>query len=87
MNKTIQKPTIGRVVIFTALYEERIDGDDRVIKIDTYPGIITRVHDGGVVDLVTFGPGSIYHNHGVPYGVDKSGTWSYPDITRDTIEV
>lgn len=85
---TIQAPTIGRVVIFTALYEERKAGDDLVINIDTYPGIITRVHADGVVDLVTFGPGSIYHNLAVPHCArGKSGTWAFPLASKDTIEV
>ena len=86
--KSIQTPSIGRVVIFTASYAEGIDNDgNRVIKIDCYPGIVTRVHDGGVVDIVTFGPSSIYHNNGVPYGVDQSGTWAWPQHVTETITV
>lgn len=85
----IQQPTIGRVVIFTARNDERIEENgDRVTTIDTYPGMIVEVHAEGVVDLVTFGPFSVYHNNGVPYGASgQAGTWSYPLLTKDTIEV
>jgi hypothetical protein len=79
---TIQKPTIGRVVLFTAFrgHEQKAT--------DEYAGIIVKVHEGGVVDLVTFGPFSVYHNNGVPH--DAAGGaqgWRYPEITRETIEV
>lgn len=86
---TIQAPTIGRVVIFTARNDERVEDDGtRVTTIDTYPGTIVKVHDDGVVDLVTFGPHSVYHHNGVRYGAHgQAGTWNYPLQTRDTIEV
>jgi hypothetical protein len=63
-------PTIGRTVHFTSL-----DGE-------TYAGIITRVIGGAtgtVVDLVTFGPNSVYFNHNVPFSVGPDpGHWTWP---------
>ena len=79
---TIPKPTVGRIVLFTAFR-----GHEQTAT-DEYAGIIVKVHAGGVVDLVTFGPFSVYHNNGIPH--DAAGGaqgWRYPDITRDTIEV
>lgn len=85
---TIQAPTIGRIVVFTASQTESSEGDERVIKIDSYPGIIARVHDGGVVDIVTFGPSSIYHNNGIPYDPHgRSQTWMYPLHSVTTVDV
>ena len=85
---TIQAPTIGRGVIFTALNEERVEANGRVVTLQTYPGTIVKVHDDGVVDLVTFGPASLYHNNGIRYGAHgQAGTWQYPTPCLDKIEV
>lgn len=85
---TIQAPTIGRIIIFTASNTESVDGHVRTVKIDSYPGIIVRAHDGGVVDIVTFGPHSMYHNNGIPFDPHgRSGTWMYPLHTKDQIAV
>jgi hypothetical protein len=66
-------PTIGRIVHFTAS-----DGDP-----GPYAGIIVAVHKAPEplerVDLVTFGPNSLYHNHNVPYSEEpKAGHWNWP---------
>lgn len=66
-----QKPSVGRMVHFRAS-----DGDP-----GPYPGIIVRVHwqDGETVDLVTFGPNSLYHNHLVKFSAEpKAGCWNWP---------
>ena len=68
------KPTIGRIVHYTA---ETIEGAK------TYAGIITAVYpSGSTVDLVTFGPGSIHHHEEVPLAPLTSepmpGHWSWP---------
>lgn len=79
----IQKPTLGRVVIFAAF---RGHGEGNV---DEYAGIVVGLTEKpGVVDLKTFGPASIYCNLGVPYDADgKAGTWRYPPKSDETIEV
>jgi hypothetical protein len=81
----IQKPTLGRVVIFTAWRGH--DEKDR----DEYAGIIVRVHDQlgpGVVDIKTMGPHSLYDNARVPHDANGAGgTWRYPPHTKDEIEV
>jgi hypothetical protein len=69
-----QKPSVGRIVLF----EE---------KGGPYAAIITRVNDGsetpaslpGTVELATFGPNSVYFQHGVPYNAEAhTGTWRWP---------
>ena len=67
-------PTIGRVVHYRAAAE--CGGE-------IYAGMIVRVHEApGVVDLVTFGSTSIYHNNGVPFAAESTpGAWSWPPIT------
>jgi len=67
-----QRPSIGRIVHFTGP-----DGDP-----GPYAGIIVRVHGdekATVVDLVTFGPHSMYHNNHVPFSRDPApGHWTWP---------
>lgn len=67
------KPTIGRIVHYRAHHD--CGGE-------TYAGIITRVSADPTdtkVDLVTFGPNSIYHNHNVPFQEEGAfGCWSWP---------
>lgn len=78
----IQKPTIGRVVEFTAFrgHEEK--------ERDAYPATITKVHDDGVVDLVTFGRQSVYFQTGIKHSADGDAmTWRYPPRSDETIEV
>lgn len=68
-----QVPTVGRIVHFTGT-----DGD-------TYAAIIARVYvddrlrADNCVDLVTFGPFSIYHQPAVNHSPEpKPGHWSWP---------
>jgi len=83
---TIQKPTLGRVVIFTAWRGEGEASGKR----DEYTGLVVGVSqaDVGMVDLKTFGPTSIYSNQCVPY--DANGvarTWRYPERSDETITI
>jgi hypothetical protein len=78
----IAKPSLGRIVIYTAF---RGHTEERV---DEYAGFVVKVHDGGVIDMCTLGSNSIYHNHSVPYdATGRAGTWRYPEIVREEIEV
>lgn len=84
----IQKPTIDRIVEFTAW---RGVGE-RSGEVDRYAGIVVASpadgHDASTVDLVTFGPHSVYHNNAVPFDADgAAGTWRYPARTDDLIDV
>lgn len=81
----IQKPTLCRAVIFTA---SRGEGESS--KIDEYAGEVVGVSRAaeGIVDIVTHGPNSTYHNNGIPHDADgKAGTWRYPPRCDDTIDV
>jgi hypothetical protein len=80
----IQKPTLGRVVIFTAFRGQ--DGQSEVS--DEYPGTVVKHHGEGVIDIVTQGSNSTYHVNNVPYDVKgDSGTWRYPERCDDMIDV
>jgi hypothetical protein len=79
------KATIGRTVHF-------VPPQDCVgpKSLTLYPAIITQVNPGAPVagdyggadesvELVTFGPNSVYFQHGVPFSEElKSGHWSWP---------
>lgn len=86
MTVKIQKPTLGRVVIYTAWRGE----GEASGKVDEYAGLVVGVAhaDGAVVDIKTFGSNSIYSNNGIPYdGSGKAGTWRYPPRCTEEIEV
>jgi len=71
------KPTIGRTVHFRGANRDGSAGD-------VYAAIITAVHENGTVDLVTFGPNSVYFQHNVPQddhpqsAEPLAGCWSWP---------
>lgn len=77
-DKAIQPPSVGRIVHYHA---PNGGGEDDP---GPYAGLIVRVHPGGLglprlVDLVTFGPLSIYHDLSVPFSpVPAPGHWSWP---------
>lgn len=98
----IQKPTIGRIVELSVFagwrpYDPETDkgdgapeGGERAKPPLRYAGIIVGVHDRGVVDIVTFGPQSIYHNNGVAFDQDGqplTSSWRYPPRCDDLIDV
>lgn len=79
-------PTIGRTVHYTPPQE--CVGPESLTK---YPAIITQVNtvpeqkegegtdEIDTVELVTFGPNSVYFQHKVPYSTEpKSGHWNWP---------
>lgn len=80
-----QAPTIGRTVHYTPPQE--CVGPESLTK---YPAIITQVNvepaagstqDNEIqtVELVTFGPNSVYFQHKVPFSNEpKSGHWNWP---------
>ncbi len=82
----IQKPSIGRVVHFTAFrgHEQKAS--------DVYAAIVVGVgrfgSNAGCVDLVTFGTNSTYFQHDVPHSAEgNANTWRYPPFVKDEIEV
>lgn len=82
----IPKPSLGRVVIFTAWRGE----GEASGKVDEYAGLVVGVKhaDGGVVDIKTFGPNSIYCNQGIPFDANGSaGTWRYPPHCKDVLDL
>lgn len=79
-----QKPSVGRTVHFTPPQECRNDKTP-----EFYAAIITQVNLGPpegamsdlgeTVELVTFGPNSVYFQHRVPFAPEhKPGTWTWP---------
>jgi hypothetical protein len=82
-----QKPTVGRMVHFAP--PQACVGPE---SLTLYPAIITQVNppvkgvpgdDGSdrpeTVELVTFGPNSVYFQHKVQFAeILKPGTWSWP---------
>lgn len=73
-----QKPSLGRIVIFTAFRGHEQE------KVDEYAAIVTKVHDAdtGIIDLCTFGSNSVYFQHSVPKNNDGlANTWRWPTKT------
>ena len=97
----IPKPTIGRIVLFTAWRGE----GEASGKVDEYAGVVVKVHkaepsvqngrggiDAGVldgtIDIVTLGSQSVYHNNNIVHDANgKAGTWRYPPHSKEEIEV
>ena len=86
MSSKIQKPTLGRGVIYTAWRGE----GEASGKVDEYTGLVVGVakaHEG-TIDIKTFGPNSIYSNNGVHFDANgKAGTWRYPERCDDMLDV
>jgi hypothetical protein len=74
----IQKPTLGRIVLFTAS-----DGHQS-------PAVVADVTFAarGIVGLRTLGPDTHYEAS-VPYDADDRalGTWRYPPMSKEEIEL
>lgn len=82
-----QKPTVGRIVHF-APPQECVGP----ASLTLYPAIITQVNRGSkgvpgdesadvaeTVELATFGPNSLYFQHGVQFSSEpKPGCWFWP---------
>jgi hypothetical protein len=67
-------PTVGRIVHYAPPQECR--GSE---TLDFYAGMVVRVHNATCVDLVTFGPNSIYHNHSVCFAHGPAADrWWWP---------
>jgi len=68
------KPSVGRIIHFAPPQE--CTGPE---SLTLYPAIITQVNEGGTVELVTFGPNSVYFQHSISFSEElKPGTWSWP---------
>lgn len=69
-----QKPSVGRVVHF-APPQECVGP----ASLTCYPAMITQVNPDETVELVTFGPNSVYFQHGISFSDEpKPGCWSWP---------
>lgn len=64
-----QKPTVARMVYYYS-YNEKGEC--------AYASIVTQINEDETVELVTFGPNSIYFQHNVPYSEEpKASHWSW----------
>lgn len=62
--------TVGRIVHYHSYNEKGACA---------YGAIVTQVNADGSVELCTFGPNSVYFQHGVNYSeAPKEGHWSFP---------
>ncbi len=69
-----QKASVGRTVHF-APPQECVGP----ASLTLYPAIITQVNPNETVELVTFGPNSVYFQHGIGFALEgKPGCWSWP---------
>lgn len=68
------KPTLGRIVHFTPPSDHKApEGPEQ------YAALITAVNPDGTAELATFGPNSLYFQHGVPFSeLPKGGSWNWP---------
>lgn len=87
MTTHIQKPTKGRVVLYTAFRGHVQDKE----QVDEYAGIVTGVPDPTrpeIINIVTFGDASTYFQTKVPFNADGlAGTWRYPPRSEEMVEV
>jgi hypothetical protein len=68
------EPTVGRTVHFYPK-QECITPE----SMEKYAAIITQVNKDQTVELVTFGPNSVYFQHGVSFAeTPEHGKWSWP---------
>ena len=71
------QPTVGRIVHF--IPKSSCVGAGPT-GIERYAAIVTQVNEDGTLELATFGPNSVYFQHGVPmYGRKFQGTADYPE--------
>ena len=77
---TIQKPTLGRIVLFSP--------EEGRVLVGLVVGV-SRASEGRVdLRTLTFGPSTTYGASAVPYGSDgRAGTWRYPSLCNEEIEV
>lgn len=79
-----QKPSVGRIVHFVPPQECTAPA-----TLAFYPAIITQVNEKPPVgirmepivtcELATFGPNSLYFQHGIPFSEEpKPGHWNWP---------
>jgi hypothetical protein len=79
----IQKPTIGRVVLYRSYGTP--NGE---YKPEPRAATITQVSDSDptVVGLCIMNPTGLFFNQRVNYGT-REGQWQYPPRTEETVEV
>lgn len=64
------QPSVGRIVHYQSYNEKGACA---------YAAIITQVNEDGTVELATFGPNSLYYQHGVSFSeTPKESHWSWP---------
>lgn len=70
-----QQPSIGRIVWYQAH-----GSPDGTHKPEPRPAIISKVHDGGEVDLTVFNPTGLFFNRCKHDDSDapRGGTWRWP---------
>lgn len=67
-------PTAGRIVHFVPPQECTAPA-----TLAHYPAMITQVNKDGTVELATFGPNSLYFQHGISFSEEpKSGCCNWP---------
>lgn len=72
------KPSVGRVVHFVPPQECTAEK-----TLAFYAAIITQVNSDGSVELATFGPNSLYFQHGIlasETGAPTPGRWNWPPL-------
>lgn len=71
---TTLAPTVGRIVHFTP--PQDCTGKT---TLEFYPAMVTQVNPNGTVELATFGPNSLYFQHGVEVSdTPTPGTCNWP---------
>lgn len=72
-----QKPSEGRIVHFVPPSQNVGPASIKLVA-----SMVTQVNPDGTVELATFGPNSLYFQHGIPYSAElKPGHWSWPART------
>jgi hypothetical protein len=70
----VMKPALGRIVHFAPPSDHKAPNGP-----EQYPSMITQVNPDGTVELATFGPNSLYFQHGITHAdTPTPGCWNWP---------